>query len=344
MINSYTFFDSDVNKLNGFVLAFFNRIEFETGDFSTTFFEAEFYHNLVKRHKGILLKNFQSIFSITKTWTQAKRTALCESIRTSNEIEQVCEGNVSATKAADISADIKDLLLLLFKQLYKDVLFGKYFKPNYGDRRSHYHNFRQHSNNGYPTCPACGIVAMHTWVDEITDQYDHYLPKDTYPFSSVNFQNLVPICRDCNSIEVKSNDDVLRHTGKAFFPFDSNHQPIEFETKISKNAPEIKNIEWSVDYVCEEGKEDELTAWKATYKIEKRHKDHVKGNFHAWHKSYWDFFHDKESIAEDPEESKRTRTYLRARKSSQFEFQSLSAFLGAKSLTAMSLSKGASRY
>lgn len=344
MINSYTFFDSEVNKLNGFVLAFFDRIEFETGDFSTTFFETEFYENLVKRHKGILLKNFTIIYTKTKTWSQAKRTALCESIRRSNEIEQVCEGNVDATKAADISADIKDELLLLFKQLYKDVLFGEFFKPHYGNRKSHYHAFRKHVNNEYSICPACGIWPMHTSVDDITDQYDHYLPKDTYPFSSVNFQNLVPICRDCNSIEVKSNDDILLHTGKAFYPFDSKHQRISYRTKISKNALEIENIEWSIDYVCEKGKEDELTAWKAIYKIEKRHKDHVKGSFHAWHKSYWDFFHDKESIAEDPEESKRTRAYLRARKSSPFEHQSLSEFLGAKSLTAMSLSKGASRY
>ena len=289
-------------------------------------------------------KRFKNIYSITKTWPQSNRSALCKSIRNSNEIEQICNGNILATRASDISLDIKDELLLLFTKLYSGVLFKEYFTPHYGNRMSHFHAFRKYANNEFPICPACGIWPMHTSVDDITDQYDHYLPKDTYPFSSVNFQNLVPICRDCNSIEVKSNDDVLLHTGKAFYPFDAHHKPIEFKTKIFRNAPEIKDIEWSVDYVCEKGKEDELTAWKTIFKIEKRHKDHVKGSFYAWHKSYWDFFHDKESIAEDPEESKRTRTYLRARKGSQFEFQSLSAFLGVHSLTAMTKAKNHSRY
>ncbi|MBO6660232.1 MAG: hypothetical protein JJ909_10485 [Roseivirga sp.] len=344
MINSYTFFDSDVNKLNNFVLAFFNRIEFETGDFSTTFFETEFYENLVKRHKGILLKTFKEIYAITRTWKQAKRTALCDSIRASNKIEQVCKGDIKPSKAIDIPNDIQEPLITLFKKLYSDVLFGKFFEPHYGSRKSHYHTFRKHANNEYPICPACGIWPMHTSVDDITDQYDHYLPKDTYPFSSVNFQNLVPICRDCNSIEVKSNDDILLHTGKAFYPFDSKHQPIKFKTKISKNAPDIKDIEWSIDYVCEKGKEDELSAWKAIYKIEKRHKDHVKGSFHSWHKSYWDFFHDKESIADEPDENRRTKTYLRARKSSPFESQSLAEFLVKESKKAMTLAKVTSRY
>jgi hypothetical protein len=345
MINTYTFFPSDVNKLHGFVLAFFNRIENETGDFSTSFFEQEFYDNLVKRHKGILLKAFQDIYAITKTWKQADRTSLCESIRQSNEIEQICAGIVSAVKADDIPEPVRKLLTTLFKKLYKDVLFGDFFKPHYGNRRTHYHAFRKHGKNNYPNCPACGFWPMHTSVDDITDQYDHYLPKDLYPFSSVNFANLVPICSDCNSLQVKSDDDILAHTGKAFYPFSTTHQPITFVISIAKNAPELENISWQVDYSCERGKEDELTAWKAIYKIESRHKNHVRGSLKSWNKEYWDYFNDKESIADDPDEAVRTRTYLRTKRSSSpFEYQALSAFLNTKSLAAISASKSASRY
>lgn len=310
MIRTYSFFESDVNKLNDFVLAFFNRIEFENGDFSDGFFDQEFYDNLVCRHTGILRGTLKKIYEKVKRWKQPKRTALCEVIRQSNELEDICSGSVVPSKADDIPEEIRTELITLFKKLYTDVLFGKYFKPHYGNRKSHYHLFRRHGVNEYSYCPSCGIFPMHSTKDEITDQYDHYLPKDLYPFSSVNFKNLVPVCNDCNSIQVKSDDDILSHTGRVFYPFDESHQPIEITISIKSNAPELEDIEWKIDYSCQTGKTAELTAWKAIYKIESRHMTHAKGNVISWHKRMHDYLESKSIKKIMPDIENRKTAYL----------------------------------
>lgn len=342
MIHTYTFYDSEVNKLNEFVLAFFDRIEFETGDFSTDFFEPDFYDNLVKRHKDILLKPFESIYNEIKNWKDQDKTSnLCKAIRESNDIENICTGSLTPTKAEDIPDSIKELFL----DLYNKVLFHKIFKENYGDRKNHYHAFRRHANNGYEYCPACGIRRMHTWVDDITDQYDHYLPKDIYPFSAVNFKNLVPICSDCNMAQVKHNDDILSHTGKVFYPFDINHQAITFEITIAKNDSDLEKIEWQIDYSCAVRKDDELTAWKAIYKIEDRHKKHLTGHINNWYRKYWDNFNDADTKRIIPNENDRKFNYLKMKKSNgPFEYKCLSVYLEDPYGRAMSESKAASRY
>lgn len=111
-------------------------------------------------------------------------------------------------------------------------------------------------------------------------------------FSAINFRNLVPICSDCNSLHVKSNVDILSFTGKVFYPFDTSHAGIAFDITIAQNAPDLENIEWKIDYFCAAGKEDELRAWKAIYKIEDRHKKHLRGNIKNWYKHYWDYMTD----------------------------------------------------
>ncbi len=345
MINAYTFFEgSDVNKLNEFVLAFFDKIEDQRGPFREGFFEKEFYDNLVSRHKTILLGAFKGLYETIKDWDQTQKSQLIQSIKDSNEIKEICSGNIVPAKEADIPEEVRDLLTTLFKKLYKDVLFGDFFKEKYSSRKDHYHEFRRYANNDYSICPACGIRPMHNSVEDITDQYDHYLVKDIYPFSSVNFKNLVPVCSDCNSIAVKSNTDILSFTGKAFYPFDTNHQQIQISISIQKDDDELEKIDWKIDYNCQKGKNDELVAWKKIYKIEKRHQDYLKGNLRSWVKDHFKYFTDEESIMYEPNAQIRTKSFLRTVKNNQFEYQGLSEFLAPIYINAISLSLNNSRY
>lgn len=345
MINTYSYYSSDADKLNEFILTFFDRIEFETNDFSNDFFEKEFYDNLVCRHTGILLKAFKDIYKITKVWPQQERTTLCNAIRDSNEIEDICLGKKKPTKESEIKDPIKPIIVTLFKKLYKDVLFGDFFKPHYGSRRTHYHDFLEYKKNAYEWCPSCGIRPMHRFTEEITDQYDHYLSKDIYPFSSVNFKNLIPICNDCNSLQVKSNKDIINVTGKAFYPFNDKHKPINIDISMSKNDPELEKLEWDINYVCEVGKEHELIAWRNIYKIDERHKNYCKGNFSSWYKKFYEDFSDPDTIQDNPNEEIRKRNYLRIKKKSNlFEFQCLDSFLKKNVIKAIDESRLSSRY
>jgi hypothetical protein len=314
VINTYSYIATPHAKLHQFVIAFFNRIEFETGDYFTTFYEADFYTHLVSRHKSILEKAFKNIYAKTKTWRQSKRTNFCNGIRNSNDIKAICEGTIKPWKEDNIPAEIREVTKKLFIKLYNDVLKGDFFKPVYGDRKSHFVAFKKHANNDYVYCPCCGIEEMRTYVDKITDQYDHYLPKDEYPFSSVNFENLVPTCTTCNSIEVKSSKDILSYTGKVFFPYDSAHRGIYIEHKIAKNNVDISEIEWTTSYTNKNGKNDEISAWKEIYNIVDRHKTHVKGRIEKWYGNYDEYMKDKDSISEIPDIKLRSKSYIRSLK------------------------------
>jgi hypothetical protein len=345
LINTYTYTETTQSKLHEFVMAFFNRIEFETGGFSTEFYVKEFYDNLVSHHKTILGKAFKNIYSITKDWEQIKRTEYCNAIRRSNEIKDICEGTIVPWKTNDIPEELRELTKILFIKLYEDVLKGKFFQPIYGTRKAHFQKFKQYANNGHEFCPACGIMPLHAFLDDIRDQYDHYLPKDLYPFSSVNFRNLVPICKDCNSLEVKSSKDILSYTGKVFDPFNEAHKPIHIDVEITKNNTDISKIEWGVNYSSEEGKNEEVEAWKTIYNIESRHKTHIKGNIDTWYKYYWEDFNDRDSIRVIPNEAERTKGYLRKFKSRRIlEHNSLEALINSFDVKARAESKVYSRY
>ena len=314
MINTYTFFDSPQNLLHKFVIAFFNKIETETSDFSENLFEKEFYDNLVSKHKGILRKSLKDIYEIIRHWEQPRKTAFCDAIRNSNKIKDICEGTVIPSKDTDIPDEVRELVKTFFLKLYEDVLKGNIFKAIYGGRREHYREFKKIVNNDFEFCPACGMVEMKTYEDKKTDQYDHYLPKDVYPFSSVNFENLVPICADCNSLEVKSNKDVLSYTGKVFFPFDKNENEIDIELRIETNNDDLSKIKWVIDYSCFNDREKEINAWKEIYNIESRHKTHISGRISKWYKLYDEYMSDKDCIEDIPDIHKRARSYIRVKK------------------------------
>lgn len=314
MINTYTFFNSPQNKLHSFVIAFFNKIQFETSDFSEALFEKEFYDNLVSRHTGILKKSLKEIYDIVKIWEQPEKTAFCEAIRRSNNIEAICNGTLIPWKEIDIPIEVRELTKTFFLKLYDDVLKGSIFKENYGGRLDHYHAFKKHACNDFEFCPVCGMVEMKTYEDKKTDQYDHYLPKDIYPLSSVNFENLVPICIDCNSIEIKSNKDILTYSGKVFYPFDENKSEIDIELKMNTNHPDLSKIVWDINYSCSTNKTDEITAWKAIYNIESRHKTHVSGRILKWYELYNEYMCDRECIDEIPNTLKRAKSYIRTLK------------------------------
>ena len=311
MINTYTFFDSPQNVLHMYVIAFFDKIETETSDFSEALFDEDFYNNLVSRHTGILKKSLKDIYEIIRHWEQNQKTAFCDSIRNSNKIKEICEGKIITSKDSDIPEDVRELIKTFFLKLYEDVLKGSIFKETYGGRLDHYHEFKKIANNDFEFCPACGMVEMKTYDDKKTDQYDHYLPKDIYPYSSVNFENLVPICADCNSLEVKSNKDVLSYTGKVFYPFDKNENEINIDLRIEKNNEDLSKIKWVLDYSCVNDRAHEINAWKEIYNIEKRHKTHVSGRMAKWYNFYDEYMCDKECIEDIPELNLRARSYLR---------------------------------
>jgi hypothetical protein len=336
MIKTYKYINTPHVKLHGFVMAFFNRIEFETGVFDNSFYEKEFYDELVSHHKTILGKRFKTIYAITKTWLQADRTTLCEAIRNSNDIKNACAGMIKPIKSSAIPASLVPQLQDLFISLYEDVIKGKYFIAKYGSLKDHYHTIRKDKANDFEFCPTCGIVEMKNSDDKKKDQHDHYFPKDIYPFSSANFENLVPICIDCNSIEVKSNKDILKYSGVVFYPFDEKHKGIDIDVSIKKNDPnDLSKINWNIQYSNKDSKDNELKAWMGIYNIEDRHQTHVTGNIRKWYEFFDKTITDKDVVSEIPEYEKRKKSYLNQLKNRKvLEYKAMTVLIDSFDKTA----------
>jgi len=289
MLRSYKYVVTVHHKLHGFVIDLFNRIEFESSDFSDDFFDADFLA-IVDRHKSILKKEFVAIYEEIRQWPQADKTDLCEKIRLSNDIENICSGGYLPIVLDKKVIGINKRIRTLFLKLYSNVLDGAAFREKYNTSlREHFDKFRQENKN-ITLCPICGISELKTKYDVNRDQYDHYLPKSLYPFTSINFRNLVPTCKECNSFDVKGDKDTVAvSTGKIFYPYDDNHKGIEILFDIVKDAADVSKIQWKVQFSNPDGKTDEVESWKRIYNIENRYLGYVKGRVEKWYKAYWSY-------------------------------------------------------
>ncbi|SFO40835.1 hypothetical protein SAMN04488519_106144 [Algoriphagus ornithinivorans] len=146
----------------------------------------------------------------------------------------------------------------------------------------HYEAFM--TDNNEEVCPFCGILPIKGNNHSYRDAYDHYLPKGLYPFNSLNFKNLAPMCHECNSTYKLTDDPIYEDYKKidplkkednrqlAFYPYSENHP--ELEIKVELTSKDIKNLQ-PQDINLEiksEGNEEQIESWKRVFGIEERYK------------------------------------------------------------------------
>jgi hypothetical protein len=296
MIRNYKYLDTAVQlRLHEFIIAFFNRIEFETAVFDDSFFGVDFLE-IADRHPQILKQQCIAIYNHIKNWNQVDKTNLCSLIRDSNEIQNICEGNYAPPTLDRHSTGLNKLLRDLFLDLYNQVLDGDGFREKYTTTlRTHFDDFSK-LNSDITLCPICGIGELKKHTDLSRDQYDHYLPKSLYPFSSVNFKNLVPICIDCNSPTVKGSKDVVAVSTnqRLFFLYDSTHRGITVTFLITVDNINPENIQWQISFTNPDNKNDEIESWKTIYNIDGRYKGFVNARIEKWYRHYWEFINDSD--------------------------------------------------
>ena len=288
MLRVYSYIETPHHFLNDNLIAFFDQIEFETGNYSSAFFDTDFYNNIVSHHPKILEVPLKSIFEVIKQWDQEKRSDFCRKVRESNDIEAICRREVNPLKLDEIDKEITDAVDIkkLFSDLYKQVLYGDYCKRNYGDMQEHFKLFKSSENEIFK-CPVCGLIPQNT-KEEKKEDYDHLLPYTIYPFSSVNFKNLAPICVDCNS-DYKEDKDVLDNVGrKIFFYYDESHKGI----KIDANLDNEKDYQFSFSYSTFDDRSEEIESWKNIFGITERYTKRAKGKADNWYRHYWEFLQD----------------------------------------------------
>ncbi|WP_109299601.1 hypothetical protein [Aquimarina sp. AU474] len=167
--------------------------------------------------------------------------------------------------------------------------------------------------NNKEVCPFCGINHLKGNNHSYREAYDHYIPKGLYPFNSLNFKNLAPMCHECNSTyklskvpiynnDVKKIDPLIKETHRslAFFPYAKSHPNIEI--KIDLKSKDIINLRPSeIDLKIEAtGYDEHVDTWLRVFGMEERYKALLcsPSEGKAWFDSIIDEFENATELSE----------------------------------------------
>ena len=232
--------------------------------------------------------NIYALFK-DKSISQAEKDKFQRIFINNNEIEKLCNGSNTPVYSKDFHPTIKDAIVNFFSELYTKFLGWKDIKDNYGTKKDYYDALVSKTNK-FKECPCCGYGDLKTWFSDSRSAFAHYLPIKHYPLSSVNFDNLAPICDECNGRSVKGEKDILsKGKKKAFYPFGKTHPvinvSIDFSTSIipfsidDLNDEKFDKNSFKITYSVSS---PEVDLWNTTYKIDSRYKGKLADNKCGW--------------------------------------------------------------
>lgn len=224
------------------------------------------------------ISNIYDLFKTELTWKQRKQ--IKRWYRRSKNLEKVCENikffnPIERKIIKKFSKKLDEEIYSFYKNLFEHVLDLAVIKGRNGTLKNHYDDFIKINNAGI--CPFCGLSTLRSYEMEGHEAYDHYLPKETYPFYAINFKNLVPCCHDCNSIHKSRNSPIFLNNkkGRAFYPYSKSITKIELEIEVDiSNYTDYGHKHIQINVYGERDK-DKIQTWFNLYKIEKRYKDEL---------------------------------------------------------------------
>jgi len=186
----------------------------------------------------------------------------------------------------------KLLLKDFFTMLWEEYPQNQLIETKFGTVQSHFQSLTNPTHQKAFVCPFCGLQSLKPNSSIYRNAYDHFVPKSMYPFISIDFQNLFPICHECNSDE-KKRADTLYKSGKrrkALHPYSKNYKSdklsIAIALKETYNTQNLKTllefINW--EYVIKFAGKDTpmLKTWDDIYQIKRRYKEYVLTYQKTW--------------------------------------------------------------
>jgi len=227
----------------------------------------------------------RTIYGLFRTQlTAAQRGQVAIWCDNNNDIEALCANDPRKTPGtyADIrtlNADLETALKDFCKSLFTHVIKLKAVTSRIGNIEEHYIEFAK--ANEEEKCPYCGYIDIRGANYTTRDPYDHFLPKGTYPFNSVNFRNLAPMCPQCNS-SYKLAKDPTKHIDpikgangtrrKAFYSYAAANPGITVKVTLkTKDIADLKPNDIDLTFASP-GHEEEVEAWNDVFGIEERYK------------------------------------------------------------------------
>jgi hypothetical protein len=256
-----------------------------------------------KNKSDYLYKPMEKLFHLIKGEPPAQKLLLLKAIKENNEIEDICQ-TVSRQLISYEEITNKTLrkeLLTFLNNLYEGYLNRSSF-IRYATRRAREMglpetarvDFKHHfdslvTNSQMRVCPFCGMGLLLNKFNDGRNAYDHFLPKGTIPFVSVNFRNLAPMCDECNSknklakVPVCKQGDINKPRVKAFYPFAKQAPVINIGFEILNEGKSWDELLLSeINLIITTAQIDEAESWKNTFCIESRYKAQALGSINTW--------------------------------------------------------------
>ncbi len=249
-------------------------------------------HRSIYNTYGEVLKSIDTLLQDQLTAAQRAQVSLWYDHN--NDIEALCGNDPHKTPGTyedirAINADLEKALKAFCISLFTDVIRLKAVTSRTAKIAAHYEAFVSENNEG--KCPYCGFGDIDPNQREA---YDHCLPKATYPFSSVNFRNLAPMCNKCNS-SYKLQKDPLRHIDplhkanvgtrrKAFYSYAAVPPGISITMTLSNSDIAKLSKDDITLMLTAPGRDEEIESWKDVFGIEDRYKTKccAKNDGKAW--------------------------------------------------------------
>jgi hypothetical protein len=279
MLFKYQYIHHDAEKLHEFYTHLVKKVWCKASSpFTLSMLHQDFQPIVGKK----LFNLIEEIYTLCIPLSTPQKKKLSLIFDTNNAIEKLCGGRGNKPVYYDalntLNAGLGDKIKILGMYMYEVVLSGSaVFKKNYKGLRDHYNTFVKTNNTGI--CPYCGLMPIKSERRSTRDAYDHYLSKGVYPFNSVNFRNLSPMCHDCNSCCKKTDNPLIdkkKKPRKAYYSFDTVSPDWVLSVKIKSLDPinPAKNnlfVEFSSIH-----QPQEVNTWRDVFNIDERYNDFLK--------------------------------------------------------------------
>jgi len=225
-----------------------------------------------------LLNPITGIYNDLKKKPKRFKRLLHDGFRKNNNVEALCEGATTPLHYSTIKALDKAFAAKLYKFFVNayELLDDTRVNASIEGINKHYKKFFSKGANT-SVCPFCGISAMLNSENTKREAYDHFFPKETYPFNSVNFENLVPMCHTCNSKYKTRKDPInIREGGprkNTFYPF-STTAATDISISFTFNSNDLVNLTAAnvTVTITANNSANKVDRWKEIFGIEERYK------------------------------------------------------------------------
>jgi hypothetical protein len=253
-----------------------------------------------------LKAKFRAVYNKYKSIkTKVNRDRIVNTFIHSNQIENLCANTpgVLMITLDDLPASIRKDIDKLFLYLYNTAVKYHGFETYVNDTVRESIN-RFIVKNKMVVCPFCALESYTNIEGQARLPLDHWLNKDKFPMVSVNFNNLVPIGKDCNPRPAKGDKNVLVDQAPpnaritAYYPYQNHGEtnPVfNFVNEPSVNP--IADADWTFSLTPNNPLEQNIfDNWVSTMNITTRYLDYFRKNiFPMWENDYIEFINDPDN-------------------------------------------------